>query len=180
MVKMNMRKIKNTTEQLKYENNSIEKRYRSIICCNCSIPATHYNIGMDKRDLKKYDYDNNNMENTPNNSMNTKNYTLVYFGAGWDIKSTNKQIFKKFNHFIFVDSLPKLSHYEPGMSGYEKSKDEDSLINTLKNNASRSGYKLRSIEGNLLTFIKGNKRIEYYMNTTVTAALDDPIIRISR
>ena len=213
MVKMNMRKIKDTTEQLKDENNS-----RSITCCNCSNPATHklvtglgcypnyhesficnmcsdrikklsdyqwdvhriigvYNIGMDKRDLKKYNYDNSNMENTPNNSMNTKNYTLVYFGVGWDIKSANKQIFKKFNHFIFVDSLPKLSHYEPGMAGYEKSKDEDSLINTLKNNASRSGYKLRSIEGNLLTFIKGNKKIEYYMNTTVTEALDDPIIR---
>ena len=36
-----MRKIKDTTEQLKDENNSIERRYRSIICCNCSIPATH-------------------------------------------------------------------------------------------------------------------------------------------
>ena len=41
MVKINMRKIKDTTEQLKDENNSIEKRYRSIICCNCSNPATH-------------------------------------------------------------------------------------------------------------------------------------------
>ena len=41
MVKINMRKIKDTTEQLKDENNSIERRYRPIICCNCSIPATH-------------------------------------------------------------------------------------------------------------------------------------------
>ena len=41
MVKINMRKIKDTTKQLKDENNSIEKRYRSIICCNCSNPATH-------------------------------------------------------------------------------------------------------------------------------------------
>ena len=41
MVKINMRKINNTTEQLKDENYSIERRYRSIICCNCSIPATH-------------------------------------------------------------------------------------------------------------------------------------------
>ena len=41
MVKINMRKIKDTTEQLKDENNSIEKRYRSIICCYCSNPATH-------------------------------------------------------------------------------------------------------------------------------------------
>ena len=43
MVKMNMRKIKDATEQLKDENNSIEKRYRSITCCTflCSNPATH-------------------------------------------------------------------------------------------------------------------------------------------
>ena len=32
-----MRKIKDATEQLKDENDSI----RSIICCNCSIRATH-------------------------------------------------------------------------------------------------------------------------------------------
>ena len=131
---------------------------------------------MDKRYLKKYDY-NNNMENTPNNSMNTKNHTLLYFGAGWDFKPTSNPTYKKFNHFIFIDSLPKLSHYEPGMSGYEKSKDENSFINTLKNNASRYGYILCSIEGNLLTFIDGNKKIEYYMNTTVSESLDNPIIR---
>ena len=39
MVKMNMRE--DTTEQLKDENYLIERRYRPIICCNCSIPATH-------------------------------------------------------------------------------------------------------------------------------------------
>ena len=40
---MNMRKIKEATEQLKDENNSIEKRHRSIICCTflCSNPATY-------------------------------------------------------------------------------------------------------------------------------------------
>ena len=41
MVKINMRKIKDTTEQLKDEKNSIERQYRSITCCNCSNPATH-------------------------------------------------------------------------------------------------------------------------------------------
>ena len=35
MNKMNMRKIKDSNEQLKDENNSKEKRHRSIICCNC-------------------------------------------------------------------------------------------------------------------------------------------------
>ena len=46
MVKMNMRKIKDATEKLKYENNSIERRYRSIICSNCSNPATHLVTGL--------------------------------------------------------------------------------------------------------------------------------------
>ena len=38
-----MRKIRDATEQLKDENNSIEKRHRSITCCTflCSNPATH-------------------------------------------------------------------------------------------------------------------------------------------
>ena len=41
MNKMNMRKIRDTTKELKDENDLIERRYRSITCCNCSIPATH-------------------------------------------------------------------------------------------------------------------------------------------
>ena len=41
MIKMNMIKIRVMNKQLKDENNSIERRYKSVICCNCSIPATH-------------------------------------------------------------------------------------------------------------------------------------------
>ena len=41
MNKMNMRKIRDMNKQLKDENNSIEMGYKSVICCNCSIPATH-------------------------------------------------------------------------------------------------------------------------------------------
>ena len=36
-----MRKIRDTTKELKDENDLIERRYRSITCCNCSITATH-------------------------------------------------------------------------------------------------------------------------------------------
>ena len=50
-------------------------------------------------------------------NKNTEGHTLVYFGAGWDFKPTNDPVYKKFNHFIFIDSLPKMSHYEPGMPG---------------------------------------------------------------
>ena len=43
MNKMNMRKIRDTTKELKDENDLIERRYRSITCCtfSCSNPATH-------------------------------------------------------------------------------------------------------------------------------------------
>ena len=43
MIKMNMIKIRDTNKQLKDENNSIERRYRSVICYTflCSNPATH-------------------------------------------------------------------------------------------------------------------------------------------
>ena len=60
-------------------------------------------------------------------TKNTKNHSLVYFGAGWDFKPTNDPVYKKFNHFIFIDSLPKMSHYEPGMPGMRKAKIERHL-----------------------------------------------------
>ena len=41
MVKMNMRKIREKTKELKAENDLIERQHRSIICCKCSNPATH-------------------------------------------------------------------------------------------------------------------------------------------
>ena len=41
MNKINMRKIRDTTKKLKDDNDLIERRYRSIICCKCSNPATH-------------------------------------------------------------------------------------------------------------------------------------------
>ena len=43
MNKMNMRKIRDTTKELKVENDLIERCYRSITCCTflCSNPATH-------------------------------------------------------------------------------------------------------------------------------------------
>ena len=70
-----------------------------------------------------------------------------------------------------------MSHYEPGMPGYEKSKDRKAFINTLKNAARENGLVLSSIRKNLLTFRNGMVKLEYYINTTVTEALDDPIIR---
>ena len=126
-----------------------------------------------RKGLKKYDYNIDMNSKT----QKTKNYTLVYFGAGWDFNLINDPVYKKFNHFIFIDSLPNLPHYEPGQSGYEKSKDRKSFINTLKNAACENGLVLSSIRKNLLTFRNSKIKLEYYINTTVTEALDDPIIR---
>ena len=124
-------------------------------------------------------------------SKNETNYSLAYFGAGWDFKpirdfGINRKgllaedgAYNKFNHFIFIDALPKLSHYEPGMSGYEKSKNKEALIKTLKNEALKYSMTLKKRTGNMLTFLSENKdiKIQYYINTTVEEALNDPIIR---
>lgn len=110
-------------------------------------------------------------------SNKKKNYSLVYFGAGWDFKPINDQVYKKFNHFIFIDSLPMMPHYEPGMPGYEKSKDREAFIKTLKNKAMKYGMTLSSIRKNLLTFKNNHQKLEYYINTTVLDALTNKIIR---
>ena len=107
----------------------------------------------------------------------TKSHTLVYFGSGWDFKPVSNSIFNKFNHFIFIDSLPKLSHYEPGVTGYEKSKDREAFIKTLKKEAFKHNLKSTSIRKNLLTFKNDKIKLEYYINTTVEEALTNPTIR---
>ena len=106
-----------------------------------------------------------------------KGHTLLYFGAGWDFKPVSKSIFSKFNHFIYIDSLPKLSHYEPGMVGYEKSKNEEAFINTLKKEAVKYKLKLVNKRNNLLTFKSDKIKLEYYINTTVEEALENHNIR---
>ena len=83
------------------------------------------------------------------------NNSLVYFGAGWDFRPiidfginrkgllAEDEAYNKFNNFIFIDALPNLSHYEPGTSGYEKSKNEEALIKTLKLEASTYNMSLK-------------------------------------
>lgn len=108
--------------------------------------------------------------------MNEDNI-LVYFGVGWDFKPVNKRLYEKFNHFIFIDALPDMIHYEPGTPGYEKSKDLESFLITLKKTATRYKLKLLNIDGDLLTFANNKIKLEYYINTTVEKALIDSVIR---
>ena len=89
--------------------------------------------------------------------------SITYYGADWEYKSVGNEIYGKFNHFIFIDALPKLSHYEPGMSGY--------------NEAMGYNLKLISNNGNLLTFKNEKIKLEYYINTTVEEVLLNPNIK---
>jgi hypothetical protein len=102
--------------------------------------------------------------------------TLVYFGAGWDMLPLNMKDYSKFAKYLFIDALPKLSHYNPDQSGYEFTKDEDSYIRKLKVEASKKGYKFINRLGDVLTFTKGDKTLEYHINTTVQEAIDDPYL----
>ena len=105
------------------------------------------------------------------------NYSLVYFGAAWDFKPVRDPLYRRFNDFIFIDALPDMTHYEKGMNGYEKCKDRDSFINTLKKYASKYGLRLVNIKENLLTFKNEQIKVQYYINTTVTDVLNNSIIR---
>ena len=102
--------------------------------------------------------------------------TLVYFGAGWDMLPLNMKDYAKFTKFLFIDALPKLSHYNPDQAGYEFAKDEESYIRKLKIEASKKGYRFVNKVGDKLTFDKGGKTLEYHINTTVQEAIDDPYI----
>ena len=118
------------------------------------------------------------MENQIKNSTKkTKSYSLVYFGAGWNLKFLDDPTYKKFNHFILIDALPKLQHYNPDQEGYKKSKDKKSLIATIKKAADKYDLKLSSVRGNLLTFKKNEIKLEYYINTTIEEALSNPTIK---
>ena len=47
------------------------------------------------------------------------------------MKPLSKALFKSFNHFIFIDALPKKPHYEPHQPGYKDSKDRESFVNAI-------------------------------------------------
>ncbi|KAL9987499.1 hypothetical protein ACROYT_G001819, partial [Oculina patagonica] len=98
---------------------------------------------------------------------------LVYMGPAGDMRPLGSRAFEKINRFVFIDGLPKLKHYQPSSSAYHKYKDRPSLVNTLKTGARNYGYNLVSGEdkGNLLVFKRGNKVLEYYMNTLIQDAV---------
>ena len=104
-------------------------------------------------------------------------YTLVYFGSGWDFKPVTNHIYRKFNNYIFIDSLPDLPHYKPDTYGYERCKSRRSFIKTLTEGAKRVGLRRTSIRGELLTFKNDEIKLEYYINTTVQKALETRNIR---
>ena len=105
--------------------------------------------------------------------------SLVYFGAGWDMQPLSKPLFKSFNHFIFIDALPKIPHYKPNQpNGYKHSKDRESFVNAITKGTSRRKYKVISDKGNHLVFENPEgKTLDYFINTTVEESLNNPVIR---
>ena len=63
-----------------------------------------------------------------------KNYSLVYFGAGWDMKPLNDESYKKITNFIFIDALQDSNYYDRKCAGYQKSNDKDTFMSTINKN----------------------------------------------
>ena len=108
--------------------------------------------------------------------MKSKEVTLVNFRAGWDFKPLGNKDNKNFTNFIFIDALPNKAHYEPGQAGYPESKDRETFINTLKDNAGTYDLNVVSNVNNHLTF-KKKVRLDYYINTRVEDTLKDKAIQ---
>jgi len=106
---------------------------------------------------------------------------LLYFGAGWDmtplnfVKLTNgKKITKQtVNKFVFVDALPKLSHYSPDQIGYTKSNNEKNFIGEIERNITLLGWTIvhKRKDKNIITYTlsrnRRNVKLCYIINTTV-------------
>ena len=105
---------------------------------------------------------------------------LVYWGSEFDMKPLSNPLFKSFNHFIFIDALPKLQHYKPHQVGYKYSKDREAFVKTIIRRATKKKYKLirGRDEGNHLVFKNPDgKTLDYFINTTVEESLNDPVIK---
>jgi hypothetical protein len=105
--------------------------------------------------------------------------SMVYFGAGWDMKFLKASYLRNFKHYILVDALPKLSHYEKGTAGYEKANSEKSFILSIKQsieNIAVIGDYTRKGD-HLIFMLNDGRQIDYYINTTVEDALHSKSIR---
>lgn len=101
---------------------------------------------------------------------------LLYFGAGLDFSPLRMKRYKQFQIFVFVDALTKQQHYEPGTLGYEFSANRETFIASIAVKASKYDYKLIWIHGNELVFTNKERRLVYYIDTTVEDAIEDPKI----
>jgi len=102
---------------------------------------------------------------------------LFYFGAGWKFYPLRMKDYSWIDHFVFVDALPNLAYYTSDQAGYEKSKDRDSFIRAIVKEAKKKGFDQNDISDDHLIFgDKKGRLLDYYINTTVQNALDDPIL----
>lgn len=78
--------------------------------------------------------------------------TLVNFGAGWDMQPLNKKDYGPFKHFIFIDAMPNLSHYQPNQAGYAYARDRQGFVAKITENALQKKFKLCKDEGESSVF----------------------------
>jgi hypothetical protein len=94
-------------------------------------------------------------------------------------------------HFVCIDALPKVPHYDPGQRGYNDNKDEPSFLARLDREVhKKGGVKCPSPnDENHVVYIKKSKtgpsrRVDYYYNMKVEDAVGDdrilPIVVQSR
>ena len=90
---------------------------------------------------------------------------LIYFGAGHDL-STLQYGACKFQ--IFVDALPRHTHYKEGTNGYEVNKDEKSFIMELHRQLKHYDVEKFSKSGDVIhVCLRNGIQLYYFMNTTV-------------
>lgn len=65
----------------------------------------------------------------------------------------SRKDYRPFKHFIFIDALPKLTHYQPYQAGYAYAKDRQSFVSKIAEQAQQKKFKFCKDEGNLLRFL---------------------------
>jgi hypothetical protein len=91
--------------------------------------------------------------------------SMVYFGAGWDLWPVIRYaMFVK--EFIYVDGLPNSKYYKEKHAGFKYSKDEESLIASVKQFAPGGVRKLEKVRDSVYRFdLNGGVTLTYYINT---------------
>ena len=97
---------------------------------------------------------------------------FLYIGAGWD---TFPLVFpalrRDHTHFIYVDSLPQLQHYQPHQLGWHCSQSTSALVSAVTQSLTRDWVApiVVTVDEKYATFLCDGLLLHYFMNTQDTA-----------